>query len=461
MPVFALFSKRFLLCVSLLVFTGYARAEIHLQMADPDWHFLVSNVSAGQTEAQLEPGERGFAQDIQPLLAAQNYEGVLQAFAKRPIENDSAALRQLRGQVLLAQKQYAQAAQALKAALELMPDLALAHRSLSMVYMLQKNYSGARSHLQKSIELGVADAQVYGQLAFVNLQMGQGASAIAGYQQALFLEADNAQWQQGLLYALTESNALDQAQALVDEMLQADPDSVELWLLRSQIALQADKPRQALSSLEVALSLGERGPDNLAIAAQLHLQQGSQLRAVELLSQNLAGLNRDNGAAMLDTLDQVIAWLTYQKNWSAAELLLTNIDKVARQQPDQIPAFFKARFDVYRAQLALNRGDVKRVKHWLTQALNADPSHGDALLALGEYYVSRNQPDAALMYFIRAEALPAFKERALLRRAQLEIDRKSYAAALGILRKVVQLNPGRADIIANVRSLENLVRNQG
>ena len=438
---------------------SHAGSEIHLKMADPEWHFLVDNQPPGKTDAQLNASERGFAQHIQPLLAEQNYAGVLDAFSQRAIEKDSAALRQLRGQVLLAQKQYDQAEQALKAALDLMPNLALAHRSLSMVYMLKKDYVNARVHLQKSIELGVADAQVYGQLAFVNLQMGRGASAVAGYQQALFLDADNQQWQQGLLYALTDSHALDQAQALVEEMLQKDSDNVELWLLRSRIALQRDKQKDALKSLEVAFSLGENAPENFAVAAQLHLQQGSQQRAVELLSGNLQRMTAKNSESMLATIDQVVAWLVFQESWPAVSQMVKALDKVDKAQ--SIPSFYQARFDVYRAQLAMEKGDDKQVRQRLQTAIKTDPSNGDALMALGDFYKKHNQLEQAAMYLVRAEALPEFKERALLSRAQLEIDRKAYSEALRLLRQVVQLNPARGDIVANIRSLENLVRNQG
>ena len=460
MSMFTSLLKKAVLLVSLIVFTPFSLAEIHLQMADPDWQFLLDNRPLTGTNAQLKANERGFAQKIQPMLAKQNYAGVLQAFAERPIENDSAALRQLRGQVLLSQQLYDKAEQALKAALHAMPNLALAHRSLSMVYMQKKDYPQARTHLQRSIELGVADAQVYGQLAFVNLQMGQGASAVAGYQQALFMDAGNLQWQQGLLYALTNSHALDQAQALVEEMLQADSGNADLWLLRSHIALQRDNQKDALNSLEMAFSLGENTPENFAMAAQLHLQQGSQQRAVELLSNNLAQLDAENKKSMLATIDQVVAWLAFQKNWTAVSQMMNALDKVDNKA-QSIPSFYQARFDVYRAQLALAKGDDTQVKRWLIKAVKTDPTHGDALLALGNFYKTHNQLDRALMYLVRAEAIPEFKERALLSRAQLEIDRKAYPEALRLLRQVAQLNPGRGDIVANIRSLENLVRNQG
>lgn len=450
-----LMAKIIFLFAVLLPCVNTVQAGLTLRLAEPQWTFILQNQPLTATEARLEPGERGFAQKIQPLLAGQHYEQVIDAFKGRPLANDSAALQLLRGQVLLSLKKYADAEQALTAALQSMPDLALAHRSLSMVYMLQKNYTAARSHLTRSIELGVADAQVYGQLAFVNLQTAHAASAVAGYQQALFLEPANEQWQQGLLYALINSGAMDQARALVEQMLLKANNKAELWLLRSQICLQQQRPGDALKSLEVALRLGENSPENQAMAAQLHLQYGSVPRAVDLLTDNIKRLNKDNAESLLSTVEQVVAWLAYHRDWQAVSRLL------AAAETKKIPEQYQARLNVYRAQQALQQGKTKKAREWLTRSIAMDPASGEALLTLADLYRDQNRPEQAVIYYVRAEALPDYQERALLGRAQLEIDRQSYREALGLLRRVMRLNPGRDDIAANIRSLETLVRNQG
>lgn len=447
--------KIILLFAVLLPCVHIAQADLKLRLAEPQWTFILQNRPLASTEARLEPGERDFVQKIQPLLAEQSYEKVIAAFKDRPLADDSAALQLLRGQVLLSLKKYADAERALKAALQSMPDLALAHRSLSMVYMLQKDYTAARDHLIRSVELGVADAQVYGQLAFVNLQTAHAASAVAGYQQALFLDPENEQWQQGLLYALMNSGAMDQAGALVEQMLLKNGDKAELWLLRGQIFLQRQRPADALNSLEVALRLGENSPENQAMAAQLHLQHGSIPRAVDLLAGNVKRLNKSNAESLLSAIEQVVAWLAYRQDWAAVSRLL------AATETQKIPERYQARLNVYRAQQALQKGQTKKAREWLTQSIGIDPTLGDALLTLADLYRGQNRPEQAVIYYVRAEALPDYRERALLGRAQLEIDRESYREALELLRQVIQLNPGRNDVAGNIRSLEMLVRNQG
>ncbi|MEJ2755371.1 MAG: tetratricopeptide repeat protein, partial [Gammaproteobacteria bacterium] len=425
--------------------------EIDFKLTEPHWTFLLQNQPWGETEAQLDPSESRFARSIQPLLAAQRHAAVLQAFEKRPIDQDSAALRLLRGQVLLSLKRYDESEKALQDALLALPDLALAHRSLSAVYVLKKQYKQAQKHLVRSLELGVTDAQVYGQLAYVNVQLGQTSSAVAGYQYALLLEPNNTQWRQGLLYALIQSHAFDQAQALVEELLQADPKNANLWLQRGQLALNQKRTEQAIASLETAMHLGKKNTNTLVTAAQLHIQSGSARRAVDLLTGRMSTLIK---AGKIDVIDQIAAWLVFQEEWQSLNQLLRALDRTQTSYPSN----YASRFAFYRAQVALANQKSQSARKYLLQAINSDASNGEALLALAKLWREQNRSEQAVMYYLRAEALPIFKERALLGRAQVEIDRQNYTEALRLLRVVAQANPRRRDVLSNIQSLENLVQ---
>ena len=455
--------KRIQALILIMVFfpAVYSWADITINLKEPKWEFLFNNQPWESSDAQLAAAESSFARSLQPLLAIQNHKAIIEAFEKRNIDTDSAALRLLRGQVLLSLKRYNDAEQALQLALQTMPNLALAHRSLSMVYIQGKQYDQAQKHLTRSIELGVADAQVYGQLAFVNLQLGQAASAVAGYQYALFLQANNKQWRQGLLYALIQSQAFDQAQALVEEMLHSEPNNAGLWLQRGQIALKKKRSDQAIASMEVALQLDVKDADNIATTAQLHIQSGSPRRAVDLLEEHTNILVK---AGKIDVLDQISAWLAFQQDWRQLDRLTRSLE----YSKVKVPARYRSRFAVYQAQVSLSKTKTyKNKKHQkmayqnLRKAIDIDPSNGEALLTLATLLRDQNRSEPALLYYIRAEAIPTFKVRGLLGRAQLEIDRQNYSEALRLLHAVAKNDPGRSDVLANIQSLQHLVRSQG
>lgn len=434
-------------------------ANIEVKLEAPKWEFLLQNEPWAASEAQLVAGERSFARKIQPLLANNNHQAVIKAFEARNLDDDSAALCLLRGQVLLSLKRYSQAEQALLAALQDIPNLALAHRSLSMLYLSNKQYPKARKHLIRSIELGVADAQVYGQLAYVNLQLEQAASAVAGYQYALFMESDNKQWQQGLLYALIQSQAFDQAQGLLDELLQIEPSNTELWLQRGQIAFKQGRSQQAIASLEAALELGVKDSENIAFTAQLHIQNGSPRRAVELLSQHSRELIK---AGKYKALEQIAAWLAFQQNWPQLDKLIFSM----AQNTSELPTQHQARIAVYQAQIQLAQyqsayPQKKSAREYLQVAIQHDPSNGEALMTLADLLRDENHVDQAIIYYTRAQVIPTYKERALLGRSQVAIDSQRFTEALRLLRQVIQHNPMRTDVLANIKTLENIVRSEG
>lgn len=431
-----------------------ASAGLQVSLADPQWQVLLNNNAIAQRTSAVAPAELSFARQLQPLLQQKDYQAIAGLFAKRELNNDSSALQVLRGQVLLSLQRFDDAALALNAALSKQPDLALAHQALSLVYMQQQQYDKARPHLVKAINLGVADAQVYGQLAYINLQTRQPASAVAGYQQALLLEPDNTQWQQGLLYALIQSQAWPQAQAMLEKLLSTQPDDAALWLQRSQLALSQQNMAQALSSIEVALRLGESNSDNMLLAAQLHFGYGSATRGVSLLQQVMQ--QQRSNTAWHTPLLQAANYLSYQQQWPALRRLLAQ-GAIPEQQ---LSSTQQAQLALVKAQLAAADNKPQQALSALQHAVTLDPLSGEALLALAQWYESQHNIELASLHYSRAASRPEVQLRALQAQAQLEINRQQYQSALRILQQVLQLAPQRQDIADNIQSLQQLVRQQ-
>jgi tetratricopeptide (TPR) repeat protein len=450
---------KFILILIAAFITTPSVANISVKLTSPDWTFLLKNDPWAESETQFFPGELSFAREVQKLFAENNKIALIEKLKSRNMKDDSAALLLLRGQVFLKLKDYKQAEQALVASLKEAPNFALAHRSLSIVYLFDKQYEKARQHLTSTLEFGVTDAQVYGQLAYVHLQLNQAASAVAGYQYALFLEPNNKQWKQGLLYAFIETQALDQAQALVDEMLQISSENSQLWLQRGQISLQKGRVQQAIASIETALLLGVNDANNIAFAAQLHIKNGSSRRAVELLGNNSDKLIT---AGKIDELDQIAQWLAFENDWKKLAHLLKSINV----KSSKVSARYRSRFSVYQAKILLGnphsnqKSSKASAEKYLKVAIASDPTNGEALLTLAHVLQSMDRHEQATIYYTRAQALPQYKERALLGRSQLAIDGQQYHEAISLLRQVIQHNPMRTDVAANIDALENLVRSQ-
>lgn len=463
--------------------------NVQLVLKDIKWTLAVDNQLLTPLEAEILPHEKGFARQIQPLLANKSYQKIIGLFKNRPIENDSEALLLLRGQVLLLLGDLTDAERVFTAALQKMPDLMKAHQGLSLLYMQQQQYKKAQQHLIRSIELGYADDQVYAQLAFIHVKNNQPWSAIAAYRQALMLAPEQHQYQQGLLFALISADDLSQATVLLNELINKTPDNAQLWLQRGQIALQQSEKAQALINIEVALKLNPNDMNNQLLAAQLHLTQGSSERAVYLvqqtvkqqIQQNLLQIKNSSADALnknpkVNTIKdkskiaqvtlQTLAWLVTRQQWNLASGLIEEFEPLLRPSSNVllIDKFFTkdqaAQFSVYAAQLSLEKGYIKQAMASLQKAINVNPNLGDALLSLANLYNQQQQFAQARLMYVRAQALPKYQLSAWLGLAQIEIDTNNYKAALVLLKKALRAEPTREDLSVNIRALQKLVRHE-
>ena len=445
-----------------LTLTNAWADTIKVTLADPTWSFTLNNTLSngkkGGRKNKISHDESKFIHQIQPLLSSKNYSAVIKEFEqfKQAQSGEvSVSLNELIGQVLLSAKHYEQAEKVMLSVNKVSPDSEIAHRSLSMVYMLKQDYKKAQKHLVKTIELGEIDAQIYGQLAFVNLQQGMAVTAISGYQNALLLEPNNKQWYQGLLYAYIQSNAIEQANNIVEEMLLLEPNNKQLWLQRGQIALKQGNEKRAISSLETAYAFGKSDVDNLITLAKLHITSGSSARAVEIVNQNSKAFTAKNNSNAFTTLTSIANYLTAKQSWDELSRLVSIIKKHSLTVSQQ------SQFKTVEAKLALAKGQRKQARKLLEQSIKHQPNSGEALIMLATIHKDEKNNQVANMFYLRAEALPKYKEVASLGRAQIAINQREYQQALDILRNVYKENSMRSDLISNIKSLENLLKNMG
>jgi tetratricopeptide (TPR) repeat protein len=358
----------------------------------------------------------------------------------------SATVLYLIGASYLSLERYVPAEAALKAALLALPDYLRVHESLGLLYIRTERYGDARIHLTRAAELGLNTAGLHAALGYVNVQEKNWWGVVSAYQQALTLEHDNEGWQESLLHGLSETRQYAAGLALVDQMLQQEPDDPILWLYRAHMALNADQRTAALTSLETAIRLGDDSVGNKQVCATLHMERGSLARAVELLKSATEDLQ-------YDFIDQALARLSYEDEWDYFRELLAGVD--ARQL--SLTDSQRSRLLTRRAGLQLHDGNRQAAMASLQEALELDASNPDALMALGGAFRDDRDYNRAELMFQRASAFDLQRENALVSLAQLAIDQQNFERALALLREVVGSNPARTDLQRNVDVLENLL----
>jgi len=437
-------------CTLLLAASCFSAAQpIDIALDAPQFSFAIENNLSPHQQEKLSPTESQLAQQLKPLLKVKDYSAVLALLDAHQAKERSAALWLMTGQVNLALGKKKQAATALNEALKVAPNLVRAHRTLAALHIQQQQFKQAQTHLAKAIEHGMQDPQLFGQLAYINLNQGAPWSAIAGYQQALLLQPHHTPWKKGLLYALQQAGNHQAAFAMANELLNGSPTDKDLWLARAQTTLALDLPAKAITSMEMALRHGENKPSNLLSTAQLHLANGSIARGADLLI--TLGVKKSQSFSQLEP---AIAWLIANGQQRAASLILSKISNIKRR-----PTLEQS---LYYATLghANEHDNPQRALKYFTKSLSLNPNQASVLLKLAQHYQDKQQYSRAELYYQRAEIFPNYTKLSLAGLAQLALDQQYFAKALTYLEKLKQLSDNKLAIEKNITIIKRLQAQQ-
>jgi len=413
-----------------------------LDNQDYDGALTRARQDLGPTMAVLETG------DPAGLVARNVGPGRLPIGIVPSAGNDvSATVLYLIGVTYIYLEQWVPAEAALKAALVPLPDYQRVHEALGLLYIRTEHYEEARVHLTRAAELCLNTAQLHASLGYINYRAKNWWGMASAYQQAVTLEPDVRDWQTALLSALSETRQYAAGLALVEQMLQSEPNDPVLWLYRSYMAMNSGNRTLALTSLETTMRLGDDSVANKQVAAALHMEFGSIARAVELL--------KSAPAEDLDFvfIDQALGWLNYENEWDYFRDLLT----AANARRNLLDNLQGSRLLTHVSNLQLHDGNRRGAITTLQQAVELDSSNAEALLTLGQAYRDERDLNRAELMFQRASAFDLYRENALVSLAQIAIDQQNFERALELLRDVVSRNPARTDLQRNVDVLENLV----
>jgi tetratricopeptide (TPR) repeat protein len=394
-------------------------------------------------EAKPRPDEFALAQELRPLLDNSDYQQALTLLTAS--QKLSPALLLVKAQLQAQDSQFSQALITYEQALTQMPHLVRAHQGKAIILLLQKDYANAQQALSSAIQGGLHDLDAYTQLAYVNLQINDAWSAIGAFQQALMLDPNSISLRFGLLSALVKTKQINSALNLIDSLLKIEPENRSLWLQRANLAISIDDTDMAVSSLETAIRLGDDEPSNYIISAQLHLQQGNYTRVKTLLN-NTVQFSQAQITGLMPLLAQ-------KQQWATLENLLT------KHQPklEQLTGIEKSRYHLYQAQLARVNKKLSVEKSALALAIKADPTNGQALMTLANIYLEEQNYTAAEQYYYLASIMESVKKNALLGLAQTFLKQQNYQAALDNLIALSQLDPHNQDIARNIASIKRIL----
>ena len=430
---------------------AHASTPMHIELASPTFVLPQFTGPYREREASVAPEEYEIAERLRALLDNNQRDEVLKELNNFYDLELSPAMLTLKAQVYFSLAMYDQALAVYQAVLARKPELVRVHADLGQLYLIRKDFGNARKHFAKAIAYGSNSALIHGQLGYLNLMQYGAFSAISSYQQAMALEPDNPQWQQGLLAALTQAKMYPAAQALLEQQLTQHPNDPQLWLNKAALALDVNEAKDALVALEMAILLGEDNDKNIKTAAQLHLQLNSFSRALELISQHISRTSLD-----MALLNEYLMWLGQVDMWTYADELLDNV----APQLSSMNAIDQSLYYGHRARVQQVLEQVKAAEKFYVLALEKNPANGDVLLSYADFSASQKHYVQAELLYVRAEGIRATEKQALLGLAQLYINNKDFSSALTQLKRAYHKFPELIDLKDKIETIENIVRAQ-
>jgi tetratricopeptide (TPR) repeat protein len=427
-------------------------ADLAALWKDPTFRkqFVGSYGINAEIEPRVTPEEVKVLEKIQPLMGESLPKA--ESLLRKELEPDSSAILDFTlGSICFQQDKLDEALQHYQRAVEKFPSFRRAWRNLGLIYVKNGNHDAAIEAFTKMIELGGGDAYSYGLLGFAYASKEDYQAAEAGYRNALLLQPENLEWRLGLTRCVFKQDKFEDAAALLNVLIERHPENADFWLLQAHTYIGMKQPLKAAQNLEAMDMLGESTVDSLGTLGDIYVGENLLDFAERAYAR---ALERDPGQPPARPL-QAVEVLAGRGALDQAKRLAERIHAAYGEGLAEADRTKLLKLD---ARLSLAGGEgTAETAGILEQIIQLDPLDGEALLLLGQHYSRANEPDRAILYYERAESLPAFEAVAKTRHAQVLVGLSRYNDAIPLLRRAQEVAP-REDVARYLEQVERIAR---
>ena len=173
-------------------------------------------------------------------------------------------------------------------AIELAPDLSMAHNNLGLLLAARGERDAAITSYREALQHNPRYAEALTNLGSVLREKGQRREALSAFQQAVEVDPGRADGHCSLGYALLESRLIQQAAESFRSALGLQPNHVVAYLGLAAAQRVQGLGTEAEANCEAALALAPHNPDALVLLGELRADRGQFAQAQELFTRVLA-----------------------------------------------------------------------------------------------------------------------------------------------------------------------------
>ncbi|MFN0168284.1 MAG: tetratricopeptide repeat protein [Bryobacteraceae bacterium] len=258
------------------------------------------------------------------------------------------------------------------------PRDAAVHQLLAVIFVQLGDRKSAAHHLTRSIEIEPRNAAFHFNFGKFLYDKSQFAGAVRQLQQACLLDPGNPDYRLSLAGALEADGARDAAIAELNRILAAQPNSLGAILQRTSLQLDSGDLDSAVRDLDRARKLGPGSPDVFFLGGKLAERRGQDAAAVDAYSSCLKGQPENAAAHYRLSLLLRRTGREGEAGTHAARYRELRNQEQLRQALDL-------------ARDADQYGNLAVAEAQVGLALQADPSHREALYLRGVLFQKRGQ----------------------------------------------------------------------
>jgi len=412
--------------------------------------FVESYVAETEIEPRVTLVEREQMQEVLDLIAADEMDEALELLEEHRGDAASAVFDFTVANIYFQQERLEQAVTAYEIAVDKFPKFRRAWRNLGLINVRQSEYELAAYSFTRVLELGGGDAVTYGLLGFAYANLEKNLSAESAYRMAVLLDPDTLDWKMGLARSFFKQERYPEAAALCGNLIAAQPDRADLWLLQANAYIGLKEPLKAAENYELVERLGKSTADSLNMLGDIYINEelfdlavGSYMRAMD----------KDTGG----NVERPIRAAKVLTARGAQAEALQLVEKIESLHGDHLVAAERKDLLRLRARMAVAKGAGDEEARVLEQIVELDPLDGEALILLGQHAKRSGNLEKAIFYFERAASLEAFEADAKVRHAQLLVGQGKYADALPLLRRAQTLKP-RDNVKEYIEQVERIAQ---
>lgn len=317
------------------------------------------------------------------------------------------------------------------------PSFLRAIKNGAIMKVKEGKFEAALKDFTKAIELGAKDTTTMGLLGLCYVNTNKFFSAETAYREAIVLDPNIRDWQLGLAKALLQQRKYQDGIAVLEQMLEEDPENDILWSSAANAYLGLEEAETAVAIQEIVDRLGKATPDTLIFMGNIYMSRSLNDLALSYFQRAIKMDPKQDPDVYVAVAETMTARGTYDQ----AKAVISDIKTTFAQKLSDENKLGILRL---QAQIGLATGAGEKVIPILEQLVEQDPMDGQALLLLAEFYSNKGTTDGysrADLYFDRATKVRKWEARALISWARSYVSRSRYGKAIPLLERVQVIDP--------------------